>query len=236
MPAIHTLSLDIFDTLLLRRLPPEHFRFRHLAERISRALRTEGLERPAGEVFQARLLAAQIAYRTTPETDGDSEGRHSRIIALQLRALDLPEAFAATFVAIETAYETSVVSPNARAVELAQHARRLGKRVILVSDMYLLTPTISAIVEAHGLRCLADAIYVSSEIGLTKQHGGLYHHIVEHEQRPSEGYLHVGDNFRADVLSARRLGWIAAWRPRPFVWRAINYGWNSAYRLHAAIT
>lgn len=235
-PVIHTLSLDIFDTLLLRRLAPEYYRFLRIAEHIGRVLQQHGLERPNVEIFQARLLATGIIYRTMQERDGDGEGQHDRIIALQLRALDLPQSLSPLLVEIEATYEINVLSPDRQVVALVNHVRQLGKRVILVSDMYLRGSTIATILDAHDVRQLTDATYVSSEVGMTKHRGGLFQHVIEREGRPAGGYLHIGDNHHADLLSARRLGWVAVWRPRPLAWRVINYGWNNFYRLYAAIT
>jgi len=235
-PAIHTLSLDIFDTLLRRRLAPEHYRFLRIAELICRELHQRGLERPRAEIFQARLLAADMIYRAARDREGDREGQHDRIVALQLQALDLPDSLAPLLIDLEATYEINAISPDTRVVALANRARQRGKRVILVTDMYLRAQTIATILQAHGLRELAEAVYVSSEVGMTKRCGGLFQHIIAHECRPAGGYLHLGDNYHADLLSARNLGWVAAWRPRPLLWRVINYGWNNVYRLYAAIT
>lgn len=230
------MSLDIFDTLLLRCLAPEYYRFLHMAKQIRTAiLQQHNLDRPTVEIFKARLLAAEMVYRTAPELDGEQEGKHDRIVALQLRALDLPESLAPLLLEIETNYETGAVSPDLRVVALALRAREFGKRVILVSDMYMGASTIANILDGHDLGQLADAIYVSSEIGLTKRHGGLFPYIIEHENRPASGYFHLGDNRHADLLSARRLGWVAAWRPRRLAWRVANYGLNNLYRLYAAV-
>lgn len=234
--SMHTLSLDIFDTLLLRQLVPEHLRFLHMAQAIRRRLLDHGQERSVREVFHARLHAAMLDYRVAPITDGQREGRHDRIVSLQLHALDLPDKLSPLFVTIEIEYEIGAVSPNRTIVELAAHAKRRNKRVILVSDMYLRTPTINAILHAHDLHHLADAVYVSADVGMTKHQGGMFRHIAAKEGLPANGYIHVGDNRAADFLTATRAGWFAAWHPRPLLWRALNHGWNNILRLYASVS
>ena len=75
---------------------------------------------------------------------------------------------------------------------------RAGKRVILVSDMFLPKDFLEALLKEHGIVDW-DALYLSNDVGLRKDTGDLYRHILEREGLPPAQMLMVGDNERADV-------------------------------------
>jgi FMN phosphatase YigB (HAD superfamily) len=88
------------------------------------------------------------------------------------------------------------------------------KRVIFVSDMYLPIDAIKAILEKNGYSKYG-AIYLSNTIGLVKQTGNLFSHIIEVEKTKPENIVHIGDNFAADVKRACEKGITAFHVPKP---------------------
>jgi hypothetical protein len=64
--------------------------------------------------------------------------------------------------------------------------------------MYLPRATIEAMLERHGFSGWG-AFYLSSEIGLRKDTGGLYGHILESQSVEARAALMVGDNERSDL-------------------------------------
>ncbi|MBQ5893466.1 MAG: HAD-IA family hydrolase, partial [Clostridia bacterium] len=97
--------------------------------------------------------------------------------------------------------------------ELLELARDVGKRVILVSDIYLPEELIRRILEKHGYP--SGALYLSSSTRLTKASGSLFNYVSQKLDIPPERILHVGDNWESDVLSPQRMGWRSAHFPKP---------------------
>lgn len=202
---IHTLSLDVFDTVLLRRLMPEKYRFKKIAERVSSRLREYGLFISPKEVYRSRVMAAKIEYQTAPHVRGEHEGRYENILKLQMCALGLIHEYSKLFTDEEIDYEISVLSPNPWIIKVINDARKeRNMRVIAVSDMYLPSHLIHVIMRAHNVECLFDHVYVSSDIGLTKAAGGLFDYISETEKLSPDGYLHLGDNQQSDFVSPKK--------------------------------
>ena len=90
-------------------------------------------------------------------------------------------------------------------MSLLRSARKTGKRVILISDMFLPKDFIERLLKQHGIVDW-DALYVSNEVGLRKDSGELYRHVLDREGLSPAETLMVGDNERADVQIPVGLG------------------------------
>lgn len=119
-------------------------------------------------------------------------------------SLDPAEAFRIADIEIELEADQLVVVPEI--MRLMEYSRALGKRVIFISDMYLPAEPVRLFLNKKGLLLKGDALYISSEIGMTKGTGDLFELVLTQEKcQPSE-LLHIGDNLHSDVASARRHG------------------------------
>lgn len=92
--------------------------------------------------------------------------------------------------------------------DLAQYYK---KKIIICSDMYLSKETIEEILHVNGYHNY-NAIYVSSDIKLTKHTGHIFDYIckdlgISHRMRKS--CMHIGDNWDSDVIAPQRKGWKA---------------------------
>ncbi|MBO9484010.1 HAD-IA family hydrolase [Salinisphaera sp. G21_0] len=222
----NTLSLDIFDTLLLRKLAPEKYRFRITAKEITCFLEKKGWKLSWLDVYKSRLLCSRIEYQTAPLINLEREGRLKNILALQLKALRLPSFFVDDFAKIELEQEKSFLIPNRKLIKICKKFLDKGKRIILVSDMYLDGSSIIDILEAYYLSYLFDSIYVSSDYGITKSGGSLFDYITNQESLDPSTYIHIGDNYDSDYISPKKHGWSSIWLPRPIAWRLINRMWS----------
>lgn len=228
-PGFHTLSLDIFDTILMRRLAPERFRFKQIAKQFSQQIKSKGFFVSWFEIYKSRILSAHIEYKTAPIIQGEREGRFEKILELQLKALKLPMYLMRDLAEIEIQYEKRVLYPNKDIIDLCSSIRNMEKRIIFVSDMYLSKLNIIDLLKAHNLENLYDDLYVSSELGITKNGGALFRYIVDKENLDSSGYFHVGDNYHSDFISPKNNNWSAIWLPRSRLWRLTNNLWNKYY-------
>jgi HAD superfamily hydrolase (TIGR01549 family) len=194
------LSLDIFDTTLARAcLRPEDV-FDLMEARLRRAHGDlfSGFARARREIDRVARRAAWDA-RQVEEITLDDIGR-----CLE-REHPAWTGWGSRLAALELETEASLLYGLDHAHALIAAARRLGKQVILVSDMYLPQPFIEAQLQAHGFTDY-DRLFLSSTIGLLKSSGRLFTHVVRELGIAPGRILHVGDHPRTDVLQGRRAG------------------------------
>lgn len=215
------LSLDVFDTLLLRNNKCEATRFFELADHICKKLADE--QRPMRQaseftpipedVMLARVQGLKTSYRTRRSVQGIREGNLGEVIAMSVSALGLPKETHDLFRQIEIEYEQSSVSANKLLVSIAAKFTDLGGRVILVSDMYMDATAIAILIASVMPGFRYDRLYSSADIGVTKRSGRLYNHIARYLQLKPSQFFHVGDNRVGDIEQARKSGWNAAHFP-----------------------
>ncbi len=218
-PAV--LSLDVFDTVLLRATRPELLRFRDIAARQDAALRDAGLASPGTEtLYRARLVAHKAAYDRVRCVD-TGEVRHAEILTEVAAAVGLEIGTLPLLAEAEAEAEIGALRPN-RAL-LARVARRAATtRLILVSDMYLSAADIRRLLERHAPALVNLPLYVSSEAGRSKRRGDLYPFVAACESMAPGAILHAGDHPIHDVGTARAAGFRTLHLPRPALWRLVN--------------
>lgn len=217
---VEVVSLDLFDTVLLRRVRAETHRFRDLAHRLHDALHRVGAPAPAAAViWRARCQAARLAYRTARLTDGCREGTLPAILRLQLADLHLDDSLAGLFREEELAWEAGQLRLSPAAMAFIARARSLGKRVIACSDMYLSAEDVGTILSRLGTTAAFDTMHISSETRVAKSNGAMFRHVTRATGIAADALLHVGDNYFADVVGARRAGVRGVWVPRGALFR-----------------
>lgn len=92
------------------------------------------------------------------------------------------------------------------AAETLQKLKGAGKRLIAISDMYFTQDQIETILSKLGIARFFEKIFVSVDVGLTKQTGRLFQHVsAELGVSPREIH-HVGDNPHSDIKMAGKVG------------------------------
>lgn len=185
------ISFDIFDTLLMRRVlePSDVF---HLAGR-----RAQGRFGKGFDFFR---------LRTSAEARLNSQGRNptlSEIYGEMRRAGGLSQEQADALMEIELQTERAVLIPREAMAGLYRYALKQKKKVYLISDMYLETERLAAVLSQNGITGY-DGIYVSCAHRASKSQG--LFDIFRREVEAERGYLHIGDNETADILCARHSG------------------------------
>ncbi|MFE1601955.1 glycosyltransferase [Methylobacterium sp. ID0610] len=90
--------------------------------------------------------------------------------------------------------------------DLLTRLRAAGKRVVAVSDMYFSQVQIETILDRLGILPLFEKVYVSVDVGLTKQTGRLFRHVLADLGLSPADLHHVGDNPHSDIAMAREIG------------------------------
>lgn len=179
------ITFDVFDTLVMRCVAAPEDIFALLEAQIhydgfarERQAAEHELYRGGGNPTLAEIYAL-LEQRT-----GWS---HGQVMACQRAELEAERYF---------------LRPRRDMVEVLAYARRLGKRVCLISDMYLPAEAMVDMLRSCGVTDY-DALLVSCEYRTSKSQG-LFD--VCRAQFPASTYLHIGDSPEADGTAAQAHG------------------------------
>jgi FMN phosphatase YigB (HAD superfamily) len=196
------LSLDVFDTLVWRRVPQPADLFFLVAD----AVRASGglLDSSSREGFvRERIRAEERARRRTPAGEITLADIYAEFPRGFLNGMSPAQVSALEFQAEQ---RMVVVAPAMR--DLLSRARSRGLRTALVSDTYLRSGQIHALTGVD-----VDYTIVSCEHGRSKP-GGLHQVLLGQSGVPAARILHVGDSRLADLDGPASLGLARFWFPR----------------------
>lgn len=202
---VRHLSVDVFDTLLIRTTTPESV--------IAATARLVGgrIGVPAERVLAARDDAwakeTGEAVRAGKDPDAGSKSLFTSWIGSLASDVDVePNVEAA--LSFELSSEAACLAPNLEMVGLLQFAKARGIEVTALSDMYLSPAEVTALLTAHGMGGLVGRVITSGHLGLQKRTGRLFDWYVE-SMGGSDGLLHVGDDPVADGTMPASRGLVA---------------------------
>ncbi|BBK43981.1 hypothetical protein STVA_40010 [Allostella vacuolata] len=219
---IRLISVDVFDTLLLRGTRPEMTRFADVAKAQAAALARRGIPADADALYAARLVAARTAYRLIRTVEGEREGRLDLILEMVCAALRLDPALAPLLAEVEFDCEVAELRGNAELAGVLNRHRAAGRRVLFASDMYLPAELIGRLIGRLLPQLELDGGYSSADLGVTKRGGGLFRVLMAREGVEAPSILHMGDSETADVATPRGLGIHVLHTPRPASWQRIH--------------
>lgn len=101
--------------------------------------------------------------------------------------------------------ELTLSSIRSSGKELFEFAQAIGKKIVLISDMYLETETIKTILDMHGYGGYYH-LFLSSDIGLTKNTGALFQYVLNFLQVDGKHLLHIGDTWSSDIEKPKKFG------------------------------
>ena len=212
--AIDVVSVDLFDTVLLRDHRCERRRFLLMARRAATALQRAGHVVSVEALYRSRLDAQRLAYRALELARPEGDVPLGRIYHMQTTILGLPPAAGEVLKTAELDFEAGCLRPNRGLLRRLAALRSAGKRIIAISDIYLpradLCGLLGRVAPGHPI----DAVYCSAELNLTKRSSELFRAVLDLEGVPARRVLHLGDDRRADHEMARRVGLQAQWLPR----------------------
>ena len=188
-----TISFDVFDTLVLRtvRSPADVF------DIVESSYNQNGIGNAISS-FKTERIKAESRARSKYA---------GKEITLNDIYLELSEVYdSATIDAlknIEVESELSVCKANSEMLTFYKRMKVLGKRIIIVSDMYLPSEVIGTILTHCGFDGY-DKLYVSSEYGVMKRYGGLFESVKN--DYSDGGILHIGDHPIADYSVPKKMG------------------------------
>ena len=179
---VNIVSFDIFDTLLIRpfRQPVDLFLY------IEKKYKVPG--------FKERRMRCEEYAR--------SHARNSEVTINQIyNEMGKNWAFLKN---IELLTEKELIRPNPVVKQYYEEAKKLGRRIICVTDTYFSNDYLSELLKGNGYDDI-EMVFISSEYGKSKG-TGLYEEVINACEIEANKVLHIGDNKEADYEIPKRYG------------------------------
>jgi HAD superfamily hydrolase (TIGR01549 family) len=209
---VDLVSIDLFDTLRLRLVPPSAVE-RRAAEHLVKELNTDDREgQPSVDEVVAhrqRFIRRRERHRRTAEVEwllrdwlnalADDCSLNPRVLCECGRRAEL-----------DAELELTTLAPEA--AKLVETARAVAKTLVLTSDTSHDYGSIRTLL--GDLAPYFDALYGSGELGLSKRYGGIFAHVAATHSVDHRRCLHIGDHWKADYFRPLQARWQAIWARR----------------------
>lgn len=194
------ISFDIFDTLIVRALGHPSDVFTLLNPLFRQLLNTNA------SFEKVRIEGEQEARAYY----GTADPKRQDITLTEIydyleNFYSIPHATIQQMKQAEIELELEVTSARESAMELYELAKLMGKKVIIISDMYLERETIENLLHKNGYDGYNE-LFVSSQIGKTKNSGDLFRYVLHRLGCEPARVLHIGDTWRNDIEMAQTCG------------------------------
>ncbi|BDD87443.1 HAD family hydrolase [Desulfofustis limnaeus] len=204
-----TISFDLFDTLLIRRIHDPDLVKLPVARYISRRAAACGINRSWQSIQKLRDAIEQQHRQETSRTFVDHEACYPRFMAEVLQDIfqeHYEEAVLAEVTGYEMAMESSHLVPRKPLYDWLVELHGQGKRLFIVSDIYLPAEHLRVLCRNTGLLELAEDVISSADSFLAKASGKAYPLIRERYDLDPQSWLHIGDNPVSDGLRPAEYG------------------------------
>ena len=185
------ISFDVFGTLIKRKCVFSWMIFfimqRSLKEH-NIAIRLFALKRLAAGIIAGLKAQGEITIEDIYIMfDGISDEERKQLIQYE----------------IDT--ERANIVPNTKALKLYNECISLGKKVFIISDMYISFEEMSEILEMNGIY-MYKKLYLSSWYKVTKRSGKLYEKYMCEQKIAGNEAIHVGNSFISDYVIPKKRG------------------------------
>ena len=200
-------SFDIFDTLITRKVATPKGIFVLMKDIINQSPQFADLPNDVKTNF--------FNYRTNSEfylRQINNQWNDGKDISLDMIYNHIQHTYFLTneqtqaIKELEIQLELDNIIPIKENIEKLKVLLEKGKRVVLISDMYLPEYIIKEmLLKCDPVLCQVK-LYLSSTLGFMKTKQALFHYVKEQENVEFREWTHMGDNKFADFFCARKLG------------------------------
>lgn len=204
-----TVSFDLFDTLLVRRIHDPDMVKPAVARYIAALAAQRGLAWSWERVQRLRDEVEQRHRRETGTRFDDHEACYPRFMAETLGRIFGDEAGRDLLTPVsdyELAVENTMLVPRAGLVSWLEQLKAQGKTVLVLSDVYLPASHLSRLIEHAGFLAAVDHVVSSADSFLAKASGKGFALVRERYNLEPASWLHVGDNPFSDGLRPTEYG------------------------------
>ncbi|NOW87140.1 HAD superfamily hydrolase (TIGR01549 family) [Clostridium beijerinckii] len=194
------ISFDIFDTLICRPLYNPTDLFYMLDKKFEELYKTNI------SFYKIRITAESIARKKENSLNPAFQDVNiDEIYNYISTEYNIPDDIAQLMKEEEKNLEIQLCSQRKSVKELFDAALISGKKVIIVSDMYLDEETIIKILSKNGYHGY-EKLYLSSTLRLTKNNGALFKKVLDDLNVSGSKILHLGDTWQNDITNAKAVG------------------------------
>ncbi len=204
-----TVSFDLFDTLLIRRIHDPDLVKLPVARFLSARAAAVGIDRSWQSVQHLRDTIEQRHRQETGQSFDDHEACYPRFMQELLQTLfedRYDETLLDDVTRYELAMENSMLVPRQELLDWVNELHEQGKRLFIVSDIYLPAKHLRELCAHAGLLHLVEDVISSADSFLAKASGKAYPLIRERFGLDTSTWLHVGDNPISDGLRPAEFG------------------------------
>ncbi len=205
---VDTVSFDVFDTLLVRRIHDPDLVKEPVAQYIADLAAAKGRKLDWETVQDCRDRHEKALRKNTSETFVDHEARYE----LFMRSM-LEEIFQSDIENIydqvrnyELKIENAMLVPREEFTHWLKALHGRGKRIFAISDMYLSAAEIEVLLEHAGLLKYIHEVISSADSFLCKASGKAYEMLTEKFELSPERWIHIGDHPISDGIRAVEAG------------------------------
>lgn len=185
---IHSvISFDIFDTLIERAVKHPTDVFEHVGKSVLG-------ERQAPIFVHDRIHAEQSARHISKTGEVNLDDIYNVLKEKYPQKCSLLKE-------TEILEELKLCRPKGAMVSAFNYAKQKGKKIYIISDMYLSKNIIEKILKNNGIEG-TDKLYISNEYGMNKISGKLFRYIINEDCLCPSKMLHIGDSIKADCIGA----------------------------------
>ena len=208
-PSMSVVSFDLFDTLLIRRIHDPDLVKLPVARYISCLAKQAGLNWSWNRVQKLRDAIEKEHRKETGERFEDKEACYPKFMQETLETIfeeKMEEDLLMRVTDYELAMESSMLVPRSEFIDWLEELKQQGKRILIISDIYLPAAHLKRLSEKAGLMEYAEAVVSSADTFLAKASGKAYPLIQEKFGLEKATWLHVGDNPISDGLRPEEFG------------------------------
>ncbi len=200
-------SFDIFDTLITRKVFSPREIFNLVEEKYNKNAQVK-----IRDFKQFRILSENKALDNAKDA-GRQDCTLDEIYSEFKSMLSLADEVATELMNLEIEVEIENIIRRDRGIEILDYAKKVNKKIILTSDMYLTSDIIERILLKNNINGYSQ-LYVSCEIGLKKKTGDLFKYVLEDNAVLKSDIVHIGDNIDGDIKVPEEMGILAYRIPR----------------------
>jgi FMN phosphatase YigB (HAD superfamily) len=204
-----TISFDLFDTLLIRRVHFPDMLKSATARYIALKAKSLGITCSPQQVQALRDETEQAQRRRTAQRFIDHEACYPDFMTETLTRIfgaPLPAGTLEEVSTYELSIESAMLLPRERLLTWMRGQRALGKRILVLSDIYLPAAMLRTLIANAGFIDAVDLVASSADTFLAKASGKGYEHLIAQHGLDVGSWLHIGDNPISDGLQPARFG------------------------------
>ena len=208
LPDIDVVSFDIFDTLLIRRIHDPDLIKLSVANHIATLAASRGKNIDLQTILSCRQQHEDLSRQENVRMSNDSEAHYPTFMRNMLETLfeDKVDQIYEQTRAFELNIENAMLVPRRALMDWLHELHRLGKRIILISDIYLTTAELEPLLKYAGLSKYVDQLISSADKGLSKASGKGYELVRDQFSLDPKTWMHIGDHPLSDGIRPAQIG------------------------------